>query len=611
MQKLLLYLCLLISTSLTAQFVPFWSEDFANGIPTTWNTTDGSGQNALWTWCSNHNQEGNEAGCPVIWDSSSNGQTAFDATTADNGFAVVDSDEYGELPQDHVSRLTTSSINCTNRPVVFITFQSHLGTFTYPADGNAILKVSTDGGTSWTSYAIFSGLTTGVRWSQNPETTIIDISATAGGQANVLLQWEWTGNYEYYWALDDIELYPLNPTPPHDLLLGDYFYPVSSYATPESEIKTDTFGFYGLVSNRGLNDQTDVELKAWVTDEAGAILFADSATIDLLPSGYTDSLIILGQQYVPDLEQGKYFIYYAVSADSTDLRPVNNQKRGEFVVTGLQFAKEDAPEQFFRPGTLSPIWYVANYYRMSEAGLDNYTAQTVEFAFTTNDDEISVGNVEASIYLLRVKDEIDDNLDNLINTNFFSSFEWIGGVDYAAPDTLEDNASIQTVQLVDLNTSANGVPLEQGGRYMVAISYANPSNVAFHAFNNDHNYFFNSTLIYTGNNWSTFGPDVNATLRLNLSLTSTTDERPLPADAMIVSPNPVSDQLNLKVNLTEATKATITIADLTGRIIISDTRTRVGQEVLNYSLPQLADGVYLARIATAEGTLTQRFVVAK
>jgi hypothetical protein len=604
--KIFIYPFLLLFTfSLGAQ-TPFWTENFANGIPSAWTNADASNQNVLWTWCSDPASNGGEPGCPLIWSDGSNSQIPFQATTAENGFATLDSDEAGELAADHISELTTSAINCADKNQVFLRFQTQLGTYTYDADDKAILRVSTDL-VNWTSYQVFSGLTTTIRWSANPAIPIIDISATAATQSTVYIQWQWTGNYEYLWNIDDVEVYGENPTPRHDLALGDVFFPLSSYASPASEIQTDTCAFYAYVSNNGLLGQHNVQLKAWITDSNNSILFADSTIIGTLPVGYKDSLMVIPSLYAPEVAEGIYSLHYQVSADSTDGRIADNSHVSNFVATSSYFAKEDGPEQYYRPNTLTDPWYVANYYRMSKKSLEKYKAVSIDFAHTTNADEIAINAVSAGAYLMRVNDDIDDNLDNLNDADFFASFAWLGIGDYVAVDTVADDGGIRTVELFDLSSGEPGIAIETGARYLAAISYAGSNKQVFQAYNNDNKYFFTSTLQYGGGSFYSFGEDVNAVVRLNLSLLTTSDEVALPETAMLVFPNPVIDQVNLGIKMEQEGPATVTIADISGRIILTQDYDHLHQEVLSYKLPKLAPGIYIARIATEKGTLTKRF----
>jgi hypothetical protein len=610
--KKILYLFVFLSTALNAQVaVPFWSENFTNGFPTGWVTADPSGNNVTWTWCGDPTAGASLDGCSPIFDDATNEQTPFAAPTASTGFMTLNSDGPGQLPTDHASRLTTSAINCTGKNVVFVKFQNHLGTYTYDADGKAVLRVSTDQ-TNWIPFQVFFGLTTSERWSANPSTAIIDISSVAANKGTVYLQWEWTGNWEYFWNLDDIEIFGENPTPRHDLAISSFFYPPSSYAQPASELSSDPFGFFAAVSNNGLVAQTKVKLKAWVSNEAGAVLFADSTTINSLPAGFQDSIIELSNLYTPNLPQGTYNIHYSVRADSTDLILSDNLVTSEFKATAAEYAKENAPEQSFRPSGVDafPSYYVGNYYRTSATSLEKYRATSATFTHTVNEDEIPISEVTATIYLLRVNDNIDDNLTNLDDNGFLNSFKWVGLAEYTTADTTVDDLSLKTISLVDFDSGLEGVELEEGARYVLAIGYAENSKFVFHTFNDDNSYFFTSTLIYT-DGFSSFGDDVNAVLRLNLALVTTTDNTPLPEASMQVTPNPATDYVNLNVQLDKAGPATFTIADLSGRVIVSDEQKNVQQGQFTYQLGNIAAGTYLARIATENGTLTKKFTVVK
>ncbi len=134
----------------------FWSEDFADGMPTGWTTEDPSPNEALWTYCPD--PPAVAMGCSPIFDDAINLQVPFAATTASNGCMTVNSDLYNSPASDpHISQLTTTPIDCSMEPAVFIRFENHIGVFDLDADGNALLQVSVNG-TDWTDYNCFPGL---------------------------------------------------------------------------------------------------------------------------------------------------------------------------------------------------------------------------------------------------------------------------------------------------------------------------------------------------------------------------------------------------------------------------------------------------------------------
>jgi hypothetical protein len=413
------------------------------------------------------------------------------------------------------------------------------------------------------------------------------------------------------WSIDDVELYDQNPTPGNDMAISAFFYPVSSFASPASQIATDTFAFEVNLNNNGLNPQTNIVVTAYVKEDGGATLHTQTITIPELAAGVKDSAFLFPQLYAPELQNGVYLIGYTLTSDSLDQRPTDNERESPFVVSNDFFAKEDGPEQGYRPSA-GGDWAVGNLYRMGAGAFDMYKATEAEFAFTTNEDDIPVGEVEAALYLFKISNDVAPDFSNFDASGFLtSSMEWLGTANYEAPDSLQ-GYELQRVELTDLNTALPGVVLEPNTRYLLAMEYANASASAFHAFNDDVYYYFPSTFIFN-TDWNPFGfgGDVNAVLRLYISLVSTTDEKVLPANTITVFPNPVRETVQLGIEFAEPTDATITIADINGRVIHVEDRQGLTQETLQYRLPQLASGTYLARIATAKGTLTKKFVVQK
>ncbi|MEO6038336.1 MAG: hypothetical protein ABIQ93_07985, partial [Saprospiraceae bacterium] len=465
--KLLCAILLLSAGMATAQ-TPFWSENFTNGIPAGWTNVDLSGHGVLWTWCSDPTAGNNEPGCAPVFDDAINLQSPFAATTASTGYVTVDSDEAGQLSSVHKSELTTTAINCTGKNTVFVSFESHTGVYT-PNDQTMLLRVSTDK-VNWTTFDPFPDLSLAVRWSDNPTVSVFDISSLAGNQATVYLQWQYIGVYEYFWDLDDIKLFPENPTARFNLTISDFFYSPSSFATPESQIATDTFGFFAYVTNEGLESMTNVVLTATVTDENDNILFSDSTTMDEIPAGIMDTAIVLPSTFAPELSQGVYYLKYELHADSVDARPDGNSGESPFLVTNNVFSKEIEPQLLTRTSQDIP-WNVGNFYRMSTSTLEQYKASIAEFTFGTDPTELAAADVEATIYLFKVNDGVAADFSDFETTNFPSdSLSWIGYASYEAPDTME-NGLLQDVELLDFNTSDPGVLLEPGGRYFLMIGY--------------------------------------------------------------------------------------------------------------------------------------------
>ncbi|MEO6758523.1 MAG: hypothetical protein ABIO24_03645, partial [Saprospiraceae bacterium] len=123
---------------------------------------------------------------------------AFTAPTADNGFFNFDSDANGENAHDVT--LTGPSFDAsasTNTQVTFWSRYAH-----YTSDALAELRVSVDGGSTWTAHVLYASLAADL-YQDDQQTVAIP---EANGKPNVKIQFRWKGQYEYAWQVDDIEV---------------------------------------------------------------------------------------------------------------------------------------------------------------------------------------------------------------------------------------------------------------------------------------------------------------------------------------------------------------------------------------------------------------------
>lgn len=201
----------------------FLQVDFAGGaLPDGWNSLDLSGNGVNWQACPGPGSCGLE-NLPAVLAN-------FGSSTAANGFAAVNSDAAGILPNaGHISRLSSPPIDCSGRSRVFLQFQTAIGTFTRNAADNATLRVISNAGNR--AYHPFSMLEKSQKLQLAPVEELaggkayyvtLDISEIAAGQPQLRLEWEWRGNYEFAWLIDDILLSAENPARPAN---AAYFEP--------------------------------------------------------------------------------------------------------------------------------------------------------------------------------------------------------------------------------------------------------------------------------------------------------------------------------------------------------------------------------------------------
>ncbi|HPM79012.1 MAG TPA: C25 family cysteine peptidase, partial [bacterium] len=156
-----------------------WEEDFddnESGIPDTWEIIDGG--TAGYTW----NSENPGARSNSNW----------------NGvFAIADSDYTGSSVVWN-DALITEPIDCEGYYDIRLVF-SHYYNYYSGADDNAFVHISNDGGTTWNEV---------VHWTGGDRSGVedLDISAWADEQADVRLRFTYTGQYDYYWGIDNLQL---------------------------------------------------------------------------------------------------------------------------------------------------------------------------------------------------------------------------------------------------------------------------------------------------------------------------------------------------------------------------------------------------------------------
>ncbi|MEK7256015.1 MAG: hypothetical protein AAB316_14785, partial [Bacteroidota bacterium] len=212
--SLLVYFC---SLNLQAA-APFWGETFLSGIPGNWTTGDSPSNSKLWQHCNNFTE------CPPgNFSSQFFKDERFESFSADNGFAYLM--PYGTTASGvpHDTWLQTDVINCEDKDKVFLKFTTYIAARYTAPETDAVVEVQTGGG-AWVEYVIFRNLhpdlvePTGTALvSYQPQVVWLDLTAQAKNESQVRIRWRWqfTGNTEYCWLLDDVELFDENPLHEH------------------------------------------------------------------------------------------------------------------------------------------------------------------------------------------------------------------------------------------------------------------------------------------------------------------------------------------------------------------------------------------------------------
>jgi len=155
-----------------------FSEDFSDGtLPAGWQNVDNGTTGFVWYF-------------------DNPGGRTLNSTTGTNGFAVFDSDENGGGAED--CDLITPVIDCSALTVVKLAFEHYYSSYD---NDQGQLSVSGDNGTNWTIIQTWT--TDGT----NATAELFDISAVAAGQSQVMIKWNYQGDYSWYWAIDDVSVF--------------------------------------------------------------------------------------------------------------------------------------------------------------------------------------------------------------------------------------------------------------------------------------------------------------------------------------------------------------------------------------------------------------------
>lgn len=172
----------------------FYSEDFGLGFPNGWQVIDNAGNGINWKRTTGG--VANPGSGPGLEILSPFGSSSF------NGYMLIDSDSAGQSVGGENSDLISSSIDCSGHSTVRMTFNELL----YHLNESAKIFVSTDS-ISWTEvYDASASLSPG-QATPNPFYVDLDISAVAANQSTVYLRFNYTGDSDYWWMIDDITLY--------------------------------------------------------------------------------------------------------------------------------------------------------------------------------------------------------------------------------------------------------------------------------------------------------------------------------------------------------------------------------------------------------------------
>jgi len=288
--------------STTPNFVPsasvaapatIWSDDCSNA--STWVFTNSSTLNI--DWAIEMDPNATPAGGTL---------TPMGSATAQNGFMMVSSDADGGATD---ADGTTISCEFTNATPIDLTFYPNVQlTFEHNFrwwHDTRIVRISPDNGVTWVEIDEISNdqsYTYPNQSSDNPHMSTYDISAVAGGQSEVLVQFYYNDNdwWAWYWAVDDIAIseLPDNLVVSSEEVMGGWWIGYQTTGglgqdytfNPISQATANPYAFEAVLRNGGIGTQ-DVTLNVEVTEDAtGTNVLSTTANVLTIAAGEQDTV---------------------------------------------------------------------------------------------------------------------------------------------------------------------------------------------------------------------------------------------------------------------------------------------------------------------------------
>lgn len=251
--------------------------------------------------------------------------------------------------------------------------------------------------------------------------------------------------------------------------------------------------------------------------------------------------------------------------------------------------------------------FTYDYGYVMRTGDNPLDLMTLEFGLGNWSEIQSNGPVDFSIVVYNADpdgDGLPPNADNPLN-----SYDDLGDpITFTIYSSTGNEVDGETVFAEFLPTT-----LEAGGMYYVVVQYngvAADNGVApQYLIGGNVEYIGFNTLLFLNNGqfFSGWSGGARPILRVNPIILSIENE--LPVTALEVSPNPVSTELNLNLDLDAVSgKVQFQIVDMAARLVLNQTVENVQSGTFSFDTSNYTAGTYLLRVVTDEGASISKFI---
>lgn len=531
--------------------ITIWQNDFSNAAQwTTSNDPQGTPAHTAGDWTISTNV----AGIPVA------ALAPAGHTTAANGFAFINSDAAGGNAFQNASIVFNQNIDLSAEANVLLKFEQSHRRY---AETTYVLW-STDGGATWNEVEVNGDMAVNTN-TTNPATLQLNLSNEIGGQDSVRIGFKYTGNFDWFWAIDDVKI----TTPDdHDVALSGLYWGSTGawgarlpyYQIPTAQVTA--IDFSGVIANNGLLNQN-----ATFGVQAGA--FVGSSAPTLIPAFSSDTADCT-TSLTPAAANATITVNAGVQIDSTDATPADNTIAGAatIVVNPNIYARDldDIASGSFNQGFGFEVGNIFDIYAADEiSAIDVYIHPGA--------------NVGAEMYVKLYS--IDAQTGDFVF------------VDESAPYTLGAN---DVDALLTLPLQGGAFTLNAGEPYLVVAGSNGDGGATDDLIVGTCGASEAQTSFYldlTDNTWyyTTSTPMV----RMNFSNASVNENSLL--NSFNVSPNPAAGSATIALSGKAGADATISIVDVTGKEVYNTLVSSLnGTATVEVNTAAFGNGMYLVNV---------------
>lgn len=521
----------------------------------------------------------------------------FASTTASNGYMFISSDANNTVDNDGTTISTeftnATPIDLTNYPYVQLTFQHN---FRWWKDTRSV-RVSGDNGATWTEIDEISnnaGYTYPDQNSNNPHMSTYDISAVAGGQSQVLVQFYYNDHdiWAWYWAVDDVAIseLPDNLVVSSEEVMGGWWigYQTSGglgqdYTyNPISQASVNPYTFESVLKNGGVASQ-DAVMHVDVVDLANQTsVYTGSSNTITLNTGEQDT-VAATTTFTPSAV-GSYSVEMWTSADSAGAGIVTTYTDTTLKYTnvtdyiyGKDFNNPNGSWRLsrgtggFEVGSVFDIFADEDLYSV-DAYIADYSVPGAKVYAVLYEYDAAGGD---PIYL----DQSDDytvSADGWINIPFLSTQMLTAGTSY-----------VIAIGGYQHPTDTAGVNLSGAGD--ASVQYLLDKD---DAFGNG------------GATWYTISDIPMLRMNFDPATAWTPSSVNNVESSFNIYPNPTKG--DLVIELDEALDAELTINNVLGQVVYTE---QVNSSVISLDLSSYEKGVYTIELKNENTTITEKVVV--